>query len=124
MSWFNSDLAVINNINITRGGQDDTSWTWDGLATDWTVTFQITPLYNELMVTSSTNPLLFFGNDSMLQYLGNLCGLDLKTNDMQIKKELAMELIQNKVMDIPRNLGYRVGETFSNMLSGLFQFQS
>lgn len=122
--WFNTDLAVISNIRIQRGGQDDTSWTLEGLATEWTVQFSVVPLYSELMVTSSDNPFLFMKNDSLLEYLGNLCGVDLKTNNLDLKAELAVDMMLSRIRDIPASLGRASGEWLANKVRSIFQFQN
>lgn len=122
--WFNTDLAVISNIRLQRGGQDDTSWTEDGLATEWTVQFSVVPLYSELMVTSSDNPLLFMQNDGLLEYLGNLCGVDLKANNLGVKAELAVDMMLSRLRDIPTNFGRTTGEWAANKIRTLFQFQN
>lgn len=100
---FNSDLAFINNLEITRGGSDDTCWTVDGLPTEITCSFNITPLYSNMMVTSARNPFLFMNNTALMEYLGTMCGLDLKCNNFAVKKKLALDLIKNYVHDTPTN---------------------
>ena len=97
----NTDLAFISNLELTRGGSDNTSWTVDGLATEITARFTITPLYSNLMVTSARNPFLFMQNSALLEYLGTMCGLDLKQNNLDAKVKLAKSLIKNLVHDTP-----------------------
>lgn len=122
--WWSTDLAVIQNIRINRGGQDDTSWTQDGLATEWTVQFDIQPLHSELMVTSSDHPFLFMQNDGLLEFLGNMCGVDLKANNLDIKKDLAIDMLLSRIRDIPTSLGRGISENFVNAISHIFQFQN
>ena len=122
--WWSTDLAVIQNIRINRGGQDDTSWTQEGLATEWTVQFDIQPLHSELMVTSSDHPFLFMQNDGLLEFLGNMCGIDLKANNIGIKMELALDMLLSRIRDIPTSLGRGIGENFVNAISHIFQFQN
>ena len=47
---YNSDLSVITGLDIKRGGSDDTCWTIDGLPTEISCSFTITPLYTKLMI--------------------------------------------------------------------------
>lgn len=100
----NCDLAFIQNLQLTRGGNDDSSWTVDGLPTEINASFEITPLYSNLMVTSARNPFMFLQNTSLLEYLGNMCGVDLKANNIHVKIDLAKKLLSNYFTDIPTTI--------------------
>lgn len=120
--WFNSNLAVISSINLVRGGNDDTSWSSAGLATEWTVNFEITPLYSQLTMPSTDHPLLFIKNDGLIDYLGNLCGFDLKANNLNVKAKLLTSFIKNKFTDIPNDIQRWVSDGISDSISKVFQF--
>lgn len=120
--WFNSDLAVITDVRVERGGSDDTSWTIDGLATEWDVSFTIQPLYNSLMTSSTKTPFLFMNNGGILEYIGNLCGVDLKANNLARKIEIAKMLILNRFTDSPTNMARGVTEKFTNHVYKFFQW--
>jgi len=100
----NCDLAFISNLDLKRGGSDDIRWTVDSLPTEINASFTVTPLYTNMMVTSSTNPFLAMNNTALMEYLGTMCGLDLKANNFNVKVNIAKQLIGNKVSDIPTNL--------------------
>lgn len=119
---FNSDLAVITGVELNRGGDDQTNWTIDGLSTSWNVTITVRPLYTNLMMTSSDHPFRFMKNEGLLDYLGNLCGLDLKANNFEVKKELFLSFMYKRVTDIPTSLGRRLGDAFYNKFSGIAKF--
>ena len=116
---FHVDLGVISNITINRGGPDDTSWTVDGLATEWDVQFEITPLVDELMITGTNHPVLFCKNENLIDYLGNFCGFDLLANNAITKAEITRAFIVNKFTGIPRSIENVVTDTLFNKLSGL-----
>ena len=120
--WFNSNLAVISSINLVRGGNDDTSWSSAGLATEWTVNFEITPLYSQLTMPSTDHPLLFIKNDGLIDYLGNLCGFDLKSNNLNVKAKLLTSFIKNRFTDIPNDIQRWVSDGISDSISKVFQF--
>ena len=107
----NTDLAFIHNLEFTRGGSDGTCWTVDGLTTEITASFTITPLYSNLMVTSAKNPFLFMNNTALMEYLGTMCGLDLKANNLSVKIKLAKNLIANRIHDIPTNAARGIVDT-------------
>jgi len=122
--WFNSDLAIITNMNIVRGGPDNTSWTVHGIPTEFEVTFDITPLYSQLMVSSTAKPFLALQNTALVEYLGTLCGVDLKMNNLNAKIDIATAAIKNKFTDIPANEFRGITDSLSNALSKIFQIQN
>ena len=97
------DLAFVSNLDFTRGGSDNTSWTVDGLPTEVTARFTILPLYTNLMVTSSRNPFLYMQNTALIEYLGNMVGLDMLMNNLEQKVDIAMSSIGNTIMETPTN---------------------
>lgn len=106
----NCDLAFIQNLQLSRGGNDDSSWTVDGLPTEITASFEITPLYSNLMVSSVRNPWTYLQNTSLMEYLGNMCGVDLKANNIHVKIDLAMNLLYNSFADIPTNVARGISD--------------
>lgn len=118
--WFNSNLAVMSSINLVRGGNDGTSWSSTGLATEWTVNFEITPLYSQLTLPSTDHPLLFMRNDGLIDYLGNLCGFDLKANNLSTKVNLLASFIANRFTDIPNDIQRWVSDSISDSVSKVF----
>lgn len=117
--WFNSDLAVITNLSITKGGQDDTAWTVDGLATEYEVSFDIVPLVQNLMVTSANNPFLFMKNEALIDYLGCMCGLDTRADFY--KGGIALQMIKNKIFDIPMNIQRSVSSWAADSVTNIFR---
>lgn len=119
---FNSDLAFIQKLDLSRGGDDNTCWTVDGLPTEIIARFDIVPLYSNLMVTSAVNPFLFMSNTSLLEYLGNMCGVDLKLNNLDAKVDMALTMMGNRVMDISTNIPRSL--TDSKVFNEIRQFVS
>ena len=75
--FFQSEIAVITNLSIKRGGDEDLQWTTSGLATEITVTFTITPLITTLMLSQTRNPLNAAKNYALMEYLSNLGAIDI-----------------------------------------------
>lgn len=119
--WFNSNLAVMSNISMTRGGSDGTSWSSAGLATEWTVNFDITPLYSQLTLPSTDHPLLFLRNDGLVDFLGNMCGFDLKANNLDVKINLLTAFIETKFTGIPNDILRWTSDKVSGAVSKVFQ---
>ena len=115
--WFNTDLAVISNLRVSRGGNDDTSWTINGLATEYTATFDITPLYCSLMTSSADHPFLFLKNTALMEYLCTMCGVDMKVNNFQAKVDMAMTAISGSFKDMPTNMARGIYD--SKLIKGI-----
>lgn len=114
---FHMDCGIISSLNITRGGGDDSSWSVNGLATEWDVQMEFTPLVDELMVTSSDHPALFCKNENLLDYLANFCGFDVLANNASTKYELALSFLKNRIVDIPDSINNKLMEFTYNKLN-------
>lgn len=121
--YYNSDLCFISNLSFRRGGDSESSWTEKGLATEVEATFTITPLYAALMGGSARNPFLFMSNTALIEYLGNMCGLDLKVDQIELKTALISNLLaDNFIPDIPNSLARGTADYFRGKLDNLFRF--
>ena len=120
---YNSDLCFISNLNFRRGGDSDTSWTESGIPTEVEATFTITPLYSALMGGNGRNPFLFMSNTALIEYLGNMCGLDIKVDQIELKTRLIENLfVDNFMTDIPSSSGRRFSDWASGKFEHLFNF--
>lgn len=115
------DLGIITSVNIRRGGSDNTSWTIDTLATEWEVDMEITPLVDELMITSTSNPVLFCKNEGLLDYLANFCGFDMLANNLNTKLEMMGAFIANVPLGWPRNLENHLNDALFNKINRFFR---
>ena len=117
---FNVDLGIISSMTITRGGSNDISWTTDTLSTEWDVTLEITPLVDQLMITSTSHPLLFCKNEMLLDYLSNFCGFDMLANNLQTKVDMMKNFVLAKFAGFPTNIENKVSDTMYNLLKPFF----
>lgn len=115
LGQFNVDLGVVTNMNITRGGMDNTSWTINSLPTEWDVSFDIIPLVDELMMTGTNHPVLFCKNVGLLSYLGNMCGFDLIANNADTRLEITKAFIINKFSGYPRSIENRLVDQLNRL---------
>ena len=102
--YCNVDMGVVTSIRVARGGQDDSSWSADGMATDIEVSLDITPLHSELMITSARHPFQFLANYGLQEYLGTICGVDMKGDTVRAQLDLIGTIFNNWVMDIIPNV--------------------
>lgn len=119
---FSTDLAFISNVNIHGGGDGGAGYNVDGLPTTYEVTFEITPLYNKLMSSSANHPWLAVNNTSLVEYLGNMCGIDMKLNSLEAKLNMAYNMAKSKSLDVPTTLGRKATEKFANNLEKIFKW--
>ncbi len=118
---FNVDLGVISSLTINRGGSDETSWTVDTLATEWDVQMEITPLVDELMLTSTSHPVLMCKNEMLLDYLANFCGFDMLACNVGTKVDMMMSFIRNKFITDPfHSIENKISDFTYNVLNHLF----
>ena len=78
-SMFHVDMGIITSCDITRGTQQ--GWTQDGLPTEITVNLTIKDLYNVLSMISGEHSNDVISNPAQLDYLGNLCGINVAVPD-------------------------------------------
>lgn len=102
--FFNTDMGVVTSLRINRGGPDNMSWTADGLPTEIEVTFDITPLYSSLFLSTTSNPTNFMYNDGLIEYLCTICGADMSADSISTKINLFSTLAVNTVKDIPSSI--------------------
>lgn len=124
LGCFTMDIGIISDLQIVRGGNDDTSWTTKPLATEWDVQLTLTPLVDDLMITSSSHPLLFVKNEGLLDYLSNFCGFDMLACNIDTKIEMMWNFFKNRITDLPPSLANKLNDTMFNKLNRYFTFQS
>ena len=85
-SMFHVDMGIITNCDILKG--DNQAWNQDGLPTQVTVQMTIKDLYSVMaaFMSKESKGNNFFGDDlianpAQLDYLGNLCGINVAVPD-------------------------------------------
>ena len=114
--WMNCEMGVVTSFRVQRGGQEDTQWTSDTLTTEIDVSMDVTPLYNSLMVTKTSNAVNFFKNTGLQEYLGTVCGVDMKGDIGKIQMNLARMIGGHLVRDIPANIAGVVNDWFADKI--------
>ena len=120
---FNIDMGIITDMNITKG--KDGGWTKDDLPTVVEVQFTITDLYSALSLTPTGK--LFHANVMQniaeMDYLANLCGININEPDVARMIEMYLTLnISNVFTDIPTNLTTGLLNKLSNKVDKIFNF--
>lgn len=107
-SMFHIEMGIITDCQITRG--DVQAWTVTGLPTQVTVTLTIKDLYDVLSMSAGENLDDLIGNPAELDYLANLCGINLAVPNLSRTIELWRAL---------RNPSTAFADRFLNFTAGL-----
>ena len=102
--WMNCEMGVVTSFRAQRGGQEDTQYNIYNQATEIDISMDITPLYNVMYITKTTDGLNFFKNTGLQEYLGTLSGLNMKGDILSMQKQLVVMLGQGFVYDIKANI--------------------
>ena len=96
--FFNCEMGIIRDMQITRGGSDNSAWSVEGLPTEVTVSLSIEDLYNSLSMSNfatKNNIYNFLYNTALFDYIGNQCGISMRTTDWDKRLKLVQTLISN-----------------------------
>ena len=102
--WMNCEMGVVTSFRVQRGGQEDTQYNVFNQATEIDVSMDITPLYNVMYISKTTDGVNFFKNTGLQEYLGTLSGLNMKGDVLSMQKQLVVMLGQGFVYDIKANI--------------------
>lgn len=91
---FSCNMGIVTSLEIDKH-QNDCSWTIDGFPNEIDVTMQIADLYSDLPMTSGNDPDLFINNDSLLSYLGTICGIDYTAPNIERRQSLYLTTKRN-----------------------------
>lgn len=78
-AFFNVNMGIITSMSISRG--DKCKWNIQGLPTDIDVSLTIKDLYQSLSMESETNE-MFCRNTDQLDFIANLCGINVNKPDI------------------------------------------
>ena len=95
--WFSCEMGIIDSCEIQKSG-----WNVDGFPSEITISLSFKDLYSALPISkidSLTSAYKFALNQSLMEYLGVMCGLDLKTSEMKKKYDMLTALLKNAPSD-------------------------
>lgn len=114
---FNIDMGIITEMTIQKGKEG--SWTKDGLPTVVDVNFTIQDLYSQLSMTPAgkfmrSNTMM---NISEMDYLGNLCGVNINQPDLiRMMEMFAILNIEDVFSDIIPDVTIALQQSIDNVL--------
>lgn len=118
--FFNCDMGIITDMSIEKG--DKGKWTAEGLPTEVDINFTLKDLYQMLTITSSDDTVGLLNNTILLDYLANMCGINVNKPDLERSIDLYFNTFKNSVKDRLTFNGFLgLEQTLSNMINGIFR---
>ena len=110
--WFSCEMGIIDSCEIQKGG-----WNVDGFPSEITISLSFKDLYSALSMSkfdTVQNAFRFAMNQSLLEYLSVLCGLNLKVSEFETKARMLRALAQNMPNDYVTDIGAEIGQSVAN----------
>lgn len=119
--FFNCDMGIITDMEISKG--DKGRWTLDGLPTEVDISFTMKDLYQVLSITSSNDKISdLLANTAMLDYIANMCGINVYKPDLERSIDLIYMTVKNSIVDTITFNGFiGVENALSNMVNSIFK---
>lgn len=119
--FFNCDMGIITDMEISKG--DKGRWTLNGLPTEVDISFTMKDLYQILTLTSKDDKISdLLSNTAMLDYIANMCGINVYKPDLERAIDLVYMTIKNEVVDTITFNGFiGVENALSNMINSIFK---
>lgn len=111
---FNCDMGIITNLSITRGREK--AWTLDGLPTEVDVSLELKDLYKMLAITPYTSAGSFVNNIGLMDYIANMCGININEPDLTRSIEVYCMLKGYKLTHITSDLWRSAEQYIANRI--------
>ncbi|MDD3122022.1 MAG: hypothetical protein PHC62_00735 [Candidatus Izemoplasmatales bacterium] len=110
---FNVDMGIITDMSISKGAEG--AWTIDGLPAVVDVNITLKDLY-QAVLTMSQETNWFMSNITLMDYMANMCGININKPDVIRAFEIYAILNKRKILNIPNKIGRTMEEAMSNFL--------
>lgn len=117
--FFNCDMGIITSMSISKG--DKCNWTRRGLPTQIDINFTIKDLYTMITLTKSTNPIKFCQNTGLIDWISNMCAININKPNVLRTIDLYSNMIMSNTKDIVTLDGFSgIKQGMTNLLSHYF----
>lgn len=116
---FNVDMGLVTELSFGKGQEG--FWTIDGLPTVVDVSMTIKDLYQSVLSITEGNDNWFMNNTVLMDYISNLCGVNINKPDLARTLDVYLMLKANKITDIPNKLFNKLETSRTNMLMSFYQ---
>ena len=118
--FFNCDMGIITDMDISKG--DKGKWTLDGLPTEVDISITLKDLYQILTITSDDKISDLLANTALLDYIANMCGINVSKPDLERAIDLMYLTIKNHVANVITFDGFiGVENALTNMVESIFK---
>lgn len=118
--FFNCDMGIITNMDIQKG--DKGRWTTNGLPTVVDVNFTMKDLYQIMSITQDDKVIDLLKNTALLDYLANMCGINVNKPDILRTLDIYYTQLGNRVSDTITFNGFLgVEQALSNLAGSIFR---
>ena len=107
-------MGIITSLSITRGREK--AWTLDGLPTEVDVSMELKDLYKMLSITSYTSAGSFVNNIGLMDYIANMCGININEPDFTRSVEIYCMLKGYKLTHIATDIWHTVEQDIVNRI--------
>lgn len=102
---FNVEMGAITGFNVQRGGSDNTLWSFNGASEVITVNFEVTPLINSLVMTSSRDgPAWLLKNTGLQEYMSAITAFDARNDRYDLAYDIMTAGIQSATQGKASNI--------------------
>ena len=113
-------MGIITSMDIQKG--DKGKWTIDGLPTVVDVNFSMKDLYQIMTITQDDKIIDLLKNTALLDYLANMCGININKPDILRTLDIYYNQILNKGKDVVTLNGFLgVEQALSNLAGSIFR---
>jgi hypothetical protein len=116
--WFSCEMGMIDNISIEKVVG---SYNVDGLPTEVKVNISIKDLYSTLMMTNNAEPMMFFENKGLMNWLAVTCGMDITKPHFEEQWEAMLMTLFNSIVDIPGDIANSILEGLKNAVDNIWK---
>lgn len=118
--FFNCEMGIIESLNIRKG--DKGKWSSSGLPTVVDVEISLKDLYDVMTITQDDNVLDLLNNTALLDYLANMCGININKPDVLRSLDIYYTQLTNKVINTVTFKGFLgVEQALTNLVGSIFK---
>ena len=115
--WFSTEMAIVDRMSIEK-----TEWSVDGLPSAIKVSMTLKDLYTDLMITSSTNPVKFFSNQGLMDFLAVNCGVDITKPNFITYINVLTSMLVGRPLDVPDQIFEHFMESVRRITDKLWKY--
>jgi len=117
--WFSCEMGLVQSVDIQKE-----AFSADGFPTQVTMSISLQDLYSALSISktdSIKSAIMFLQNQSLIEYMSVICGLNLKSSEWQMKENLVKAIVSNAAQDAIDNSAAEARQDAARAAARIFQ---